>query len=191
MDSPVTSKRSLLRHASSGLERVISRCLARRAARPIVPATDCWDYQAGDRIEFKRALIDRSARQFIATPLGPATRRREGNPYPRRRPGGARSRPGPLLLLQFSVNGGSLGSDGTTAEVTKYAANAMLVTRISFMNELAVLAETVGADIERVKLGIGADHRIGYGFLYPGQFRAGPASRRSSGRCRGPPRTGA
>jgi UDPglucose 6-dehydrogenase len=58
--------------------------------------------------------------------------------------------------------------DIRSSELTKYAANAMLATKISFMNEMANLAERLGADIEKVRVGIGSDPRIGYGFIYPG-----------------------
>ena len=58
--------------------------------------------------------------------------------------------------------------DIRSSELTKYAANAMLATKISFMNELANIAERVGADIEKVRVGIGSDPRIGYSFIYPG-----------------------
>ena len=61
-----------------------------------------------------------------------------------------------------------IAMDVRSAELTKYAANAMLATKISFMNELSNLAERVGADIEQVRNGIGSDSRIGYSFVYPG-----------------------
>src|SRR5690606_10524040 len=58
--------------------------------------------------------------------------------------------------------------DVRSAELTKYAANAMLATKISFMNEIANIAERVGADVEHVRRGIGSDQRIGWHFIYPG-----------------------
>lgn len=61
-----------------------------------------------------------------------------------------------------------ISMDVRSAELTKYAANAMLATKISFMNELANIAERCGADIEHVRVGIGSDPRIGYHFIYPG-----------------------
>ena len=57
--------------------------------------------------------------------------------------------------------------DIASAEMTKYTANAMLATKISFMNEISNICERVGADVNKVRLGIGSDHRIGYSFIYP------------------------
>jgi UDPglucose 6-dehydrogenase len=68
----------------------------------------------------------------------------------------------------FRKNPRVLFMDVKSAEVTKYASNAMLATKISFMNEMANLCDRVGADVENVRLGIGADARIGYSFIYPG-----------------------
>ena len=70
----------------------------------------------------------------------------------------------PFLINHFRV----IFMDIPSSELTKYASNAMLATRISFMNELANLAEVLGADVEMIRQGMGADKRIGTSFLYPG-----------------------
>ncbi len=74
------------------------------------------------------------------------------------------------LYAPFTRQGGNrvFFMDIASAEVTKYAANAMLATRISFMNQMARFCELVGADVHNVRLGIGSDQRIGRAFLYPG-----------------------
>ena len=74
------------------------------------------------------------------------------------------------LYAPFVLRGGDriIFMDIASAEVTKYAANAMLATRISFMNQIALLCEAVGADVSHVRNGIGSDRRIGREFLYPG-----------------------
>jgi UDPglucose 6-dehydrogenase len=74
------------------------------------------------------------------------------------------------LYAPFIRQGGNrvIFMDIASAEVTKYAANAMLATRISFMNQMALFCELVGADVNHVRMGIGSDQRIGRAFLYPG-----------------------
>lgn len=62
----------------------------------------------------------------------------------------------------------SISMDIKSAELTKYAANAMLATKISFINEISNICESVGADVNKVRIGIGSDQRIGYHFIYPG-----------------------
>lgn len=73
------------------------------------------------------------------------------------------------LYKAFVINTNNfIMMDVASAEMTKYAANCMLATKISFMNEIANLCERTGADVNKVRMGIGSDHRIGYSFIYPG-----------------------
>ncbi len=73
------------------------------------------------------------------------------------------------LYAPFTMNHDKfMGMDIKSAEMTKYAANAMLATKISFINEISNICERVGADVNKVRLGIGSDSRIGYSFIYPG-----------------------
>ena len=73
------------------------------------------------------------------------------------------------LYAPFTLsNDRFIGMDIRSAEMTKYAANAMLATKISFINEMANICERVGADVNQVRTGIGSDKRIGYQFIYPG-----------------------
>ena len=73
------------------------------------------------------------------------------------------------LYAPFTVsNDRFIGMDIRSAEMTKYAANAMLSYKISFINEIANICESVGADVNQVRTGIGSDKRIGYQFIYPG-----------------------
>ena len=68
----------------------------------------------------------------------------------------------------YMQNDRMITMDIRSAEMTKYAANTMLATKISFMNEIANICERVGADVNKVRIGIGSDSRIGYSFIYPG-----------------------
>src|SRR5205807_787748 len=73
-----------------------------------------------------------------------------------------------IVVTKSTVPVGTADKVRTELERTKYAENAMLATKISFSNELAAIAERSGADIEKVRIGIGSDPRIGYSFIYPG-----------------------
>jgi len=73
-----------------------------------------------------------------------------------------------LYASFFRTHDRFIAMDIRSAEMTKYAANAMLATKISFMNEIANICERVGADVNHVRIGIGSDRRIGYSFIYPG-----------------------
>lgn len=73
----------------------------------------------------------------------------------------------------FRTQNRVISMDVRSAEMTKYVANAMLATKISFMNEIANICELVGADVNKVRIGIGSDKRIGYSFIYPGSGYGG------------------
>ncbi|WP_082079917.1 UDP-glucose dehydrogenase family protein [Cupriavidus basilensis] len=135
----------------------VSECIAAQLQERGLPALDFAIVSNPEFLKEGAAIEDfmRPDRIVIGTDAGPAGQKARDTMR--------------ALYAPFTRNHDRiLNMDIASAEFTKYAANAMLATRISFMNELANLADVVGADIELVRQGIGSDPRIGYSFLYAG-----------------------